>query len=166
MPAEYPQNCTLLVDTYNVLKSGVPNAIRVFNEVLVPQGWPSGGHPHRQRRHYLSFPQGKKDAGRRRIPDCKICASNSLDEYIILRDMLMQGAKVDSLGVGERLITSSSEPVFGGVYKLAAVERRTEYHSQDQNQRECRKDHHALALRGVWRIFDTGKAIAGNHAER
>ena len=99
----------------------MPNAIRVFNEVLVPQGFrPAGIRIDSGDITYLSRKARKMldDAG---FEDCKICASNSLDEYII-RDMLMQGAKVDSFGVGERLITSSSEPVFGGVYKLAAVE--------------------------------------------
>ena len=117
----YPDNCTLLVDTYNVLKSGVPNAIKVFNEYLVPNGYrPKGIRIDSGDITYLS----KKcrnmldDAG---FPDCAIVASNSLDEYII-RDTLAQGAKIDSFGVGERLITSKSSPVFGGVYKLVAVE--------------------------------------------
>lgn len=118
----YPDACTLLVDTYNVLKSGVPNAIKVFDEVLKPMGKrPKGIRIDSGDIAYLS----KKarvmldDAG---YADCKITASNSLDEYII-RDTLLQGAKIDSFGVGERLITSKSEPVFGGVYKLAAVEK-------------------------------------------
>ncbi len=117
----YPHSATLLVDTYNVLKSGVPNAIRAFQEVLLPQGitdcairLDSGDLT------YLSNKARKMldDAG---LTGCKIVASNSLDEYII-RDLLTQGAKLDSFGVGERLITSKSEPVFGGVYKLSAVE--------------------------------------------
>ncbi|MBQ0097435.1 MAG: nicotinate phosphoribosyltransferase [Oscillospiraceae bacterium] len=118
---QYPNACTLLVDTYNVLKSGVPNAIKVFDEVLKPQGIrPVGIRIDSGDITYLSKKARKMldDAG---YEDCKICASNSLDEYII-RDMLLQGAKVDTFGVGERLITSSSEPVFGGVYKLVAVE--------------------------------------------
>lgn len=117
----YPTSCTLLVDTYNVLKSGIPNAIRVFDEVLKPLGArPAGVRIDSGDITYLS----KKcrmmldDAG---YNDCLIVASNSLDEYII-RDMLLQGAKIDLFGVGERLITSKSEPVFGGVYKLVAVE--------------------------------------------
>lgn len=118
---EYPQNCTLLVDTYNVLKSGVPNAIRVFNEVLGPMGIrPAGIRIDSGDITYLSK-KARRMLDEAGYEDCKICASNSLDEYVI-RDMIMQGAKVDSFGVGERLITSSSEPVFGGVYKLAAVE--------------------------------------------
>ena len=119
---EYPDNCTLLVDTYNVLKSGVPNAIKVFNEVLVPSGHrPAGIRIDSGDITYLAR-KARKMLDEAGFEDCKICASNSLDEYII-RDMLMQGAKVDTFGVGERLITSSSEPVFGGVYKLVAVEK-------------------------------------------
>jgi nicotinate phosphoribosyltransferase len=117
----YPDNCLLLVDTYNVLKSGVPNAIRTFNEEVVPKGFRPGGiridsgdiaYLSKEARRMLD------EAG---FPDCKIVASNALDEYII-GDILSQGAKVDSFGVGERLITSRSEPVFGGVYKLSALE--------------------------------------------
>lgn len=117
----YPKDCTLLVDTYNVLKSGVPNAIKVFKNVLVPMGYrPAGIRIDSGDITYLSKIARKMldEAG---FDDCKIVASNSLDEYII-RDTLMQGAKIDSFGVGERLITSKSEPVFGGVYKLCAVE--------------------------------------------
>ncbi len=117
----YPDNCTLLVDTYNVLKSGVPNAIKVFDEVLKPKGFrPKGIRIDSGDITYLSKKCRKMldDAG---YPDCSIVASNSLDEYII-RDMIIQGAKIDSFGVGERLITSKSAPVFGGVYKLSAVE--------------------------------------------
>lgn len=118
----YPDNCTLLIDTYNVLKSGLPNAIKVFNDVVVPMGFrPKGVRIDSGDITYLSKKCRKilDDAG---FPDCGIVASNSLDEYII-RDTIMQGARIDSFGVGERLITSKSEPVFGGVYKLAAVEK-------------------------------------------
>ena len=117
----YPHATTLLVDTYNVLKSGIPNAIKVFDEVLKPMGArPVGVRIDSGDITYLSKKCRKMldEAG---YEDCKIVASNSLDEYII-RDMLMQGAKIDSFGVGERLITASADPVFGGVYKLAAVE--------------------------------------------
>ncbi len=119
---EYPDSCTLLVDTYNTLKSGIPNAIKVFNEVLAPMGKrPKGIRIDSGDIAYLSRKARKMldDAG---YPDCQIVASNSLDEYII-RDMLMQGAKVDSFGVGERLITSSSSPMLGGVYKLCGVQK-------------------------------------------
>lgn len=116
----YPDSCTLLIDTYNVLKSGLPNAIKVFKEYLIPNGYkPAGVRIDSGDITYLT----KKvraildDSG---LKDVKIVVSNSLDEYII-RDLLSQGACIDSFGVGERLITSKSEPVFGGVYKLAAV---------------------------------------------
>jgi len=117
----YPQNCILLVDTYNVLRSGVPNAIRVAKEVLEPRG---------QRLKGIRIDSGDiayltkhtrtmlDEAGLR---DCKITVSNSIDEFLI-RDLLSQGACIDSFGIGERLITSKSAPVFGGVYKLVAVE--------------------------------------------
>ena len=118
----YPDDSVFLIDTYNVLKSGVPNAIRVANEVLIPQGKrlkgvriDSGDIAYLSKKARLML----DEAGMR---DCKIMASNSLDEYII-RDLLLQGAQVDSFGVGENMITSKSDPVFGGVYKLAAVEK-------------------------------------------
>lgn len=117
----YPDNCLLLVDTFNVLKSGVPNAIKVFDEILLPMGFrPKGIRIDSGDIKYLSQKARKMldDAG---YPDCKITASNSLDEFLIT-DILSQDAKVDSFGVGERLITAKSEPVFGGVYKLVAVE--------------------------------------------
>ena len=117
----YPTNAVLLVDTYNVLKSGVPNAIKAFKEVLLPQGITKCGiRLDSGDLTYLSQKarQMLDEAG---MTDCKIFASNALDEYII-RDLVRQGARIDSFGVGERLITSRSEPVFGGVYKLAAIE--------------------------------------------
>ncbi len=117
----YPHDTTLLIDTYNVLKSGVPNAIKAFDEILKPLGArPKGVRIDSGDITYLSRKVRKMldDAG---YPDCRIVASNSLDEYLI-RDMIFQGAKVDLFGVGERLITSTSHPVFGGVYKLVAVE--------------------------------------------
>ena len=117
----YPHAATLLVDTYNVLGSGVPNAIRAFQNVLLPQGitkcairLDSGDLTYLSRK-------ARKMLDAAGLTECKIVASNSLDEYII-RDLLLQGAQIDSFGVGERLITSKSEPVFGGVYKLSAVE--------------------------------------------
>lgn len=118
----YPNNCLILVDTYNTLESGVPNAIKVFDEVLKPKGIrPVGVRLDSGDLAYLS----KKvrtmldEAG---YEDCKICVSNSLDEYLIT-SLLEQGAKIDSFGVGENLITAKSDAVFGGVYKLAAVEK-------------------------------------------
>ncbi len=118
----YPDDTTLLIDTYNVLKSGLPNAIRTFDEVLKPMGKrPKGVRIDSGDITYLSKKcrRALDEAG---YPDCKIVASNSLDEYII-RDMLVQGAKIDLFGVGERLITSKSSPVMGGVYKLVAIEK-------------------------------------------
>ena len=117
----YPNNAVLLVDTYNTLKSGVPNAIRVFNEVLKPLGIEKCGiRLDSGDMTYLTKKARKMldDAG---WTQCRISVSNSLDEYII-QDILQQGAQIDMFGVGERLITARSEPVFGGVYKLVAVE--------------------------------------------
>ena len=117
----YPDNPVLLVDTYNTLKSGVPDAIRAFNDVLKPRGLTKCGirldsgdmaYLTRQARQMLD------EAG---WTECKITVSNSLDE-IIIQDLLIQGAQIDAFGVGERLITARSEPVFGGVYKLVAYE--------------------------------------------
>lgn len=116
----YPDNCTLLIDTYNVLKSGLPNAIRVFKEILIPNGHKNMGvRIDSGDITYLSK-KVRKILDSEGLSEVKICASNSLDEYII-RDLLNQGACIDSFGVGERLITSKSEPVFGGVYKLASI---------------------------------------------
>ena len=118
----YPNNCTLLVDTYNVLKSGIPNAIKVFDEVLKPLGIrPKGVRIDSGDIAYLSV-KARKMLDEAGYPDCGIVASNSLDEYII-RDLIIQGASINSFGVGENLITAKSDPVFGCVYKLAAVER-------------------------------------------
>jgi len=116
----YPDNCLLLVDTYDVLKEGIPNAIKVFNEVVVPRGFrPKGIRIDSGDIAYLSKKARKMldDAG---FEDVGIMASNSLDEFTI-QNILLQGAKLDSFGVGERLITSKSSPVFGGVYKLTAI---------------------------------------------
>lgn len=116
----YPDNCLLLVDTYDTLKEGVPNAIKIFDEEVVPRGFrPKGIRIDSGDITYISNKARKMldDAG---YPDAQIMASNSLDEFTI-RNILHQGAKIDSFGVGERLITSKSSPVFGGVYKLAAT---------------------------------------------
>ena len=117
----YPDNATLLVDTYNTLKSGVPNAIRAFKEILLPRV--STNFAIRLDSGDISYlsKKARKMLDEAGLPNCKITASNSLDEYLI-RDLMMQGAQVDTFGVGERLITSKSNPVFGGVYKLAAIE--------------------------------------------
>lgn len=156
----YPSSCTLLVDTYNVLKSGVPNAIRTFNEVVVPAGFrPKGIRIDSGDIAYLSGKARKMldDAG---FEDCAIVASNSLDEYII-HDILNQGAKVDLLGVGERLITSRSEPVFGGVYKLCAIEEEGRIVPKIKVSENVGKITNP-GFKAVWRLFDkeSGKAIA------
>ena len=115
----YPDGCVLLVDTYNVTKSGVPNAIKVFDEVLKPLGKrPKGIRIDSGDIAYLSK-KARKMLDEAGYEDCPICASNSLDEYIV-RDLILQEAKIDSFGIGENLITAKSDPVFGGVYKLAA----------------------------------------------
>ncbi len=118
----YPTNATLLVDTYNSLQSGVPNAIRAFNEVLKPLGitkcgirFDSGDIAYLTKKARVML----DEAG---WPECKITVSNSLDEKLI-ETLLLQGAQIDAFGVGERLITAKSDPVFGGVYKLCAIEK-------------------------------------------
>ena len=157
----YPHGATLLVDTYNVLKSGVPNAIRAFKEVLWPKGikscairLDSGDITYLSKRAR----QMLDEAG---LTDCKIIASNSLDENII-RDILHQGAKVDAFGVGERLITSKSDPVFGGVYKLAAIEKKdgtiVPKIKISENAAKITNPH----FKKVYRLYEnkSGKAIA------
>ena len=157
----YPDKSLFLVDTYDVLKSGIPNTIKVANEVLKPLGCrPLGIRIDSGDITYLSK-RARKMLDAAGYPDCSICISNSLDEYLI-RDMLMQGAKIDSFGVGERLITASSEAVFGGVYKMAAIE--------DENGKlipkiKLSENTSKITLPGFkqcWRLFDreSGKAIA------
>lgn len=158
---KYPDACVLLIDTYNVLKSGVPNAIKVFDEVLAPMGKrPVGVRIDSGDITYMTRKVRKMldEAG---YPDCKIVVSNSLDEYLI-RDMIMQGAQVDSFGVGERLITASSEPVFGGVYKLAAVENSDGSITPKIKISENVAKITIPGFKKVWRLFDreTEKAIA------
>ena len=158
---KYPDSCTLLIDTYNVLKSGLPNAIKVFDEVLKPQGKrPVGVRLDSGDITYLSKKIRRilDEAG---YPDCKIVASNSLDEYII-REMLLQGAQVDSFGVGERLITAASDPVFGGVYKLAGVEDEQGNIIPKIKISENIAKLTIPCFKEVYRLFDreTGKAIA------
>jgi len=117
----YPDKTLLLVDTYDVLKSGIPNAIRCAKEVLEPMGKRLLGIRIDSGDLTYMTQKARKmldDAG---LTDCKITVSNALDEYLI-RDLISQGACIDSFGVGERLITSRAEPVFGGVYKICAVE--------------------------------------------
>ncbi len=150
----YPQNCTLLVDTYNVLKSGVPAAISVFKE-MKPETM--GIRIDSGDVTYLTKKARKMldDAG---LKDCKIVVSNSLDEYII-RDVLLEGACIDSFGVGERLITAKSEPVYGGVYKLAALETNGELIPKIKISENIEKITNP-GFKGLFRLYDktTGKA--------
>ncbi len=156
----YPNNATLLVDTYNTLKSGIPNAIKVFNEVLKPKGITKCGiRLDSGDIAYLTQKARKMldDAG---WTECQISASNSLDEYII-QDLLRQGAQINMFGVGERLITARSEPVFGGVYKLTAVEDDgviTPKIKISENVGKITNPH----FKKLYRFYgnDTGKAIA------
>ena len=157
----YPHAATLLVDTYNVLKSGVPNAIRAFQEVLLPQGITSCGiRLDSGDLAYLSR-KAREMLDKAGLTQCKIVVSNSLDEYII-RDLLDQGAAIDAFGVGERLITAKSDPVFGGVYKLAAIEEEdgtiTPKIKVSENPSKITTPH----FKKVYRLFakDTGKAEA------
>lgn len=155
----YPDTSTLLVDTYNVLKSGVPNAIKAFDNVLKPLGKrPCGIRLDSGDIAYLSR-EARKMLDEAGYPDCKIVASNSLDERII-SDLLRQGAAIDLFGVGERLITASSEPVFGGVYKLAAVEENgviTPKIKISENVSKITNPH----FKKLYRIYESnGKAIA------
>jgi nicotinate phosphoribosyltransferase len=157
----YPDNAVLLVDTYNTLKSGVPDAIRAFNDVLKPKGITKCGirldsgdmaYLTRKARAMLD------DAG---WTDCKITVSNSLDELLI-EDLLHQGACIDSFGVGERMITAKSDPVFGGVYKLVAVENEAgeiiPKIKISENVAKITNPHFKKLYRFIGR--DTGKAIA------
>ena len=155
----YPDACLLLVDTYNVLKSGIPNAIKVFNELRAEGHEPAGIRIDSGDITYLSRKARKMldDAG---FPNAKICISNSLDEYII-EAILRQGACIDSFGVGERLITSRSEPVFGGVYKLTAVEKDGQIIPKIKLSENVTKIT-TPDFKELWRFYDktTGKAIA------
>ena len=152
----YPDGCTLLVDTYNVLKSGVPAAIRVFDE-LQPKS--KGIRIDRGDVAYLTK-KAPKMLDEAVNEDCQIVVSNSLDEYII-QDIIVEGACIDSFGVGERLITSKSEPVFGGVYKLSALEKDGEMIPKIKISENIEK----ITIPGfntVYRLFDRdkNKAIA------
>jgi nicotinate phosphoribosyltransferase len=157
----YPQNAVLLVDTYDTLRSGVPDAIRAFNEILKPMGITKCGiRLDSGDMTYLTNRARKMldDAG---WTECKITCSNSFDEYII-KDLIQQGAKIDSFGVGERLITSRSSPVFDGVYKLAAIEdsdgRIVPRIKISENVGKITNPH----FKKVYRFFgrDTGMALA------
>lgn len=156
----YPDNTVLLVDTYNVIKSGIPNAIKVFDNVLAPMGKrPLGVRIDSGDIAYLSKrARAMLDAAG--YKDCKIVASNALDEYII-RDLLINDAQLDSFGVGEKLITSRTSPVLGGVYKLVAVKKDGQYIPKIKISESFEKI--TIPYRKqIWRIYskETGKALA------
>ena len=156
----YPDNCILLIDTYNVLKSGIINAIRVSKDILEPQGKEIKGiRLDSGDLAYLSK-EVRKILNINGLEKCKIIASNSLDEYII-SDLMTQGACIDVFGVGERLITAKSEPVFGGVYKLVAVEENGEISPRIKLSENIEKVTNP-GYKTVWRLFDkeSNKAIA------
>ena len=156
----YPNNATLLVDTYDVLKSGIPNAIKAFDNVLKPLGIKKCGiRLDSGDITYLSK-KARKMLDEAGYTECKIVVSNSLDE-VLIRDLMLQGARIDLFGVGERLITAKSNPVFGGVYKLVAVERDGEIIPKikiSENPEKITNPH----FKKVYRIFDneTGTAVA------
>ncbi len=156
----YPWDCTLLIDTYNVLKSGLPNAIKVFKDVILPAGYrPKGVRIDSGDITYLSK-EVRKELDANGFEDVKIVASNSLDEYVI-KDLLNQGAKIDIFGVGERLITSKSEPVFGGVYKLSAVFEGDKEIPKIKISENVGKITNPC-FKNLYRLYDnkTGKAVA------
>lgn len=157
----YPHGAVLLVDTYNTLESGVPNAIRAFKEILLPQGINDFGiRLDSGDIAYLTKKARKMldDAG---LTTAKIVVSNALDEYLI-NDLLSQGACIDTFGVGERLITAKSDPVFGAVYKLAALENPdgtiVPKIKLSENTSKITTPH----FKKVYRYYDraTGKALA------
>ena len=157
----YPDACTLLVDTYDTLKSGVPNAIRVFKELreagIKPKSY--GIRLDSGDLAYLSK-KARQMLDAAGYPDCTVCASNSLDEYIV-RDLILQGARVDSFGIGENMITAKSDPVFGGVYKLAAVKEDDGSYTPKMKLSESVEKMTIPCLKKVWRIYDEdGKAQA------
>ena len=157
----YPTNATLLVDTYNTLKSGVPNAIRAFNEVLRPMGISKCGiRLDSGDMAYLSQ-KARKMLDEAGWPECQISVSNSLDERLI-QNLFLQGAQIDMFGVGERMITAKSEPVFGGVYKLTAVENEQ---GEIIPKIKCSENVEKITIphfKKVYRLYnrDNGKAIA------
>ena len=161
----YPQATVLLVDTYDVIHSGIPNAIRTAHEVLEPQGHrlvgvriDSGDLAYLSKRVRAML----DEAG---LTDCKIILSNSLDEFTI-SSLLLQDAQVDSFGVGERLITAKSDPVFGAVYKLVAVEKDGVFAPRVKMSENVEKLTNP-GLKDLYRIYDRhGKAVADMLAVR
>ena len=155
----YPDNCILLIDTYDVLKQGLPNAMKVFKEVLEPLGLSGGVRIDSGDIAYLSK-ECRKILDENGYKDAKIVASNSLDEYKI-ESLLQQEAQIDSFGIGERLITAKSDPVFGGVYKLVQVEDEKGKTAKIKVSENVEKIT-TPGLKEVYRLYDkkTGKAEA------
>ena len=155
----YPDSCTLLVDTYDVLHSGIPNAIRIQNEVLSPMGKRMKGvRLDSGDLAYLSK-KVRRILDAAGMEDCTICVSNGLDEFT-MADLERQGAVIDSYGIGERLITAASDPVFGGVYKLCAVEENGQLSPRIKvSENEVKTTNPGKKM--VWRLYnkDTGFAI-------
>ena len=156
----YPDAAVFLVDTYDVLNSGVPNAIRVQKEILTPMGKRvKGVRLDSGDLAYLSK-KVRKMLDAAGMEDCKIIVSNSLDEYTIQSLLTRQEAKIDSFGVGERMITAKSEPVFGAVYKIAAVEENGRFEPRIKVSENVEKITNP-GLKQVYRIYDeAGKAVA------
>ena len=155
----YPDATTLLVDTYDVLESGVPNAIRVAKEVLEPMGKRLQGIRLDSGDLAYLTKKARKMLDEAGLTDCKIVVSNSLDEYIIT-SLLQQGACIDSFGVGERLITAKSDPVFGAVYKIVAVEKNGTFEPRIKISENVEKITNP-GLKKVYRIYDQdGKSVA------
>ena len=156
----HPDDCTLVVDTYDTIRSGIPNAIKAFDDVLAPLGKrPKSVRIDSGDVTYLSK-RVRKMLDVAGYPDCDIMASNSLDEHLI-SDMVSQGAKVDCFIVGERLITSASSPLFGGVYKLSAIEKDGKTVPKINLSENVRKIT-IPSSKQVYRLIDkdSGKAIA------
>ncbi len=155
----YPDNCILLIDTYDTLESGLVNAMKVFEEELVPKGLTGGVRIDSGDLAYLSK-EVRKRLDQNGFEDFKIVASNSLDEFKI-ESLLAQGAKIDSFGIGERLITAKSDPVFGGVYKLVATEKDGELKSKIKVSENVEKIT-TPGYKKVYRLYDkeSGKAEA------
>lgn len=156
----YPQDCTLLIDTYSVMKHGLPNAIRVAKEVLQPMGYRLKGVRIDSGDIAYISKQIRARLDAEGMQDTKIVVSNSLDE-VIIRDLILQGAQIDTFGIGERLITSGSSPVFGGVYKLAAIEDQKgniiPRIKISENVEKITTPH----FKQVWRFFDNETGLAG-----
>jgi len=155
----YPNNTVLLVDTYNTLKQGIPNAIRIHKEVLEPKGYRLKGIRLDSGDLTYLTKEARKMLDKEGLTDCKITVSNSLDEYLI-KELIHQGAQIDAFGVGERLVTARSEAVFGGVFKLSAVVEDNKLVNKIKISENIQKTT-TPGFKQVYRFYDTDqKAIA------